>query len=228
MSNANTRVGTASCQRRRGRHWIGTLLVLLATGATNFAAAAAATDVASDFVRLRADGRPLAPGPAAKAHWACTLDTRTGLIWERKSGPGGLHDGHSSFTPYRREWEKGGRIVVYRDTSSGQCARQALAGGSCNIGAYVDAINQARLCGRDDWRLPTMPELIEVTRRPAPARRDPLLMDLVPGWYWTATDEHGGVPYPRVALLPPGSSPQVFDGTYFLWLVSGAGKEKQP
>lgn len=225
---------------RPAPHWSGplrwaaaALAMLAAPVACPAAPADATSNATSAFVRLRADGSALAAGRLSKratADWACTRDQRTGLIWERKTA-GGLRDGHASFTPYRREWDKAGRIVGYRDDHSGQCARDAMAGGSCNIAAYVDAVNQARLCGRDDWRLPTIPELIQVTGDGGDAGhhgRDTLMPGLVPGWYWTSTEEHGGLPYPRVALLPPGGSPQLFDGTYFLWLVSGNGKEARP
>lgn len=220
---------------RPSNHWGGSV-----RGSIRWAAAAlamlgaplvcpaASVDLAPTFVRLRADGSAIAggqrPGKRASADWACTRDARTSLIWERKTA-GGLRDGHASFSPYRREWEKAGRIVGYRDTHSGQCARNAVAGRSCNIAAYVDAINQAHLCGRDDWRLPTVPELIQVSKSAGGHGQDALMTGLIPGWYWTSTEEHGGVPYPRVALLPPGGSPQLFDGTYFLWLVSGAPGE---
>ncbi len=190
------------------------------------ACAADTDDAGAAFVRLRHDGSAIpggikAAGKRAPQDWACMRDTRSGLIWERKTRDGGLRDGHSSFTPYRHEWEKTGRIVGYRDTRSGQCDRSELAGGSCNISAYVEAVNRAGLCGRRDWRLPTVPEVIEVTQHRNQAGNDMLMPDLVPGWYWTSTEEHGGISYPRVALLPPGGSPQTFDGAYFLWLVSG-------
>ncbi|MCK9284610.1 MAG: DUF1566 domain-containing protein [Rhodocyclaceae bacterium] len=202
------------------------LAVLAGLVVLSGACAAGTGDSVAAFVRLREDGSVLsgnvrAAGKRAAKDWACTQDARSGLIWERKTRDGGLRDAHSSFTPYRREWEKTGRIVGYRDTRSGQCARGELAGGSCNIGAYVDAVNRAGLCGRRDWRLPTVPEVIEVTQHRNQAGGAALMPDLVPGWYWTSTEEHGGMSYPRVALLPPGGSPRTFDGAYFLWLVSG-------
>ncbi len=162
--------------------------------------------------------------PAFTHLGGCSHDTRSGLDWELKTHDGGLRDRRWSFTPYRAHWKAAG-IVGYRDTVSGRCDRKRMPGGSCNIDAYVEAVNQSRLCGHNDWRLPSVAELIEVTTNSRDLVDPRLLPAPMPGWYWTGTESGGGMNYPRVILLPPGGSPRLFDGSYYLWLVRGTHVE---
>lgn len=152
---------------------------------------------------------------------SCVRDNRSGLVWEIKTRDRGLRDGRWSFTPYRKDWPSKG-IVGYRDGVSGRCERTRMPERSCNIDAYVDAVNRSRLCGHGDWRLPSVAEVTEVTRHRRDAAAPEVMPEVPPGWYWTATEDGGGMAYPRVVLLPPGGSPRLFDGSYYLWLVRGS------
>ena len=191
--------------------------------------AALAAEVAEQpaFTRIRQNGTaitinvPMARPGSHPEQWACSRDNRSGLSWEIKTHDEGLRDGRWSFTPYRKEWKNAGEIAGYRDSVSGQCDRQHMTGGSCNIDAYVEAVNRSGLCGQADWRLPSVAELIEVTQLQEDVADTTAMQNLMPGWYWTSTENVGGLSYPRVMLLPPGGSPGVFDGSYYLWLVRG-------
>ncbi|NOX68213.1 MAG: DUF1566 domain-containing protein [Gammaproteobacteria bacterium] len=87
----------------------------------------------------------------------CVLDTGTSLLWERKSGEPGLrnwHDTYSWFDPTSSNGE-----IDYRGTEDGGSCKQ----GSCDTWHFVEAINEAKLCGYSDWRLPDRDELYSIS-----------------------------------------------------------------
>lgn len=70
------------------------------------------------------------PGPN---DWGCTQDKVTGLIWELKTTDGGLNDRNRQFND------------LLNDPSSAD--------------VQVAAVNAAGLCGKQDWRRPSVDEL---------------------------------------------------------------------
>lgn len=197
---------------------------LLAPALGHGAGAAAAA-----YVRLGMDGQAL--GKGQHKSWGCTIDSARGLTWEVKSDDQGLGDARWTYWPHPGDEAADERIIGYRGDSGGHCARAQMAGKSCDTAAYVQAVNTARLCGHTDWRLPTVYELLAFSHDYAAlsaAQRERVFPRVVPGWYWTSTIEHGGVPYTRVTLLPPRASPVVFDGTYAVLLVRGSAKPAKP
>lgn len=90
------------------------------------------------FVKVDNKGKWQLP---AVASWNCVLDRNTGLLWETKSS-GKLR--HHQYQYAQSE-------------SGGQCA-----GNDCSITAYVQLVNEAKLCGRSDWRLPKRLELLRL------------------------------------------------------------------
>ena len=173
---------------------------------------------AARLTKLDAHGAPLA-GAAA---WVCTRDESTGLTWEVKTTDGGLRDRHWTYTPYDGNPATNGGYAGYRDTTSGRCLRERMAGGSCNTEAYVTAVNAHGLCGHHDWRLPTYVELAGIARDTTslPRHLTPLqLPDTEEGWYWTAVAQVGATSFSRVVLLPPRARPQFYDGSYLVLLV---------
>lgn len=170
------------------------------------------------FVRLDATGAPTEDRNA----WTCTRDTATGLTWEVKTVDGGLRDRRWTYTPYDGNPATNGGYAGYRDTTSGKCVREQMAGGSCNTEAYVAAVNRAGLCGHRDWRLPAYPELAAMARQTTAAARDTtdlVLPEIEEGWYWTAVATVGVTSFSRVVLLPPRARPQFYDGSYLVLLV---------
>ena len=111
---------------------------------------------------------------------ACVLDRRTGLLWERKTRSG-LRARDHVYLPV--DGRRGGE--------AGRCDA-ALP--RCDAPSYVAAVNAARLCGHDDWRLPDEDELkslLDLSRvatrpsRPAIDRR--AFPDALPTFYWSST-----------------------------------------
>lgn len=98
------------------------------------------------FVKLDASGTSLADQSSSFSTdpWDCVYDQVTGVFWEAKSNSDDLRDGR---------WR-------YGFSDDAQC----LDDGSdaCGISAYLTAVNNARLCGFDDWRLPTSAELLSI------------------------------------------------------------------
>lgn len=65
--------------------------------------------------------------------WGCTQDKVTGLMWEMKTTDGGLHDRNRQFNDFLDH--------------------------PASADVQVAAVNAAGLCGRQDWRRPTVDEL---------------------------------------------------------------------
>lgn len=173
---------------------------------------------AARFVKIDADGAITAD----QASWVCSRDESTGLTWEVKTADGGLHDRHWTYTPYDGNPATNGGYAGYRDTTSGHCPRERMAGRSCNTEAYVNAVNAEGLCGHQDWRLPTYTELAAIARDTTGNARGAstlALPDTEEGWYWTAVATVGVTSFSRVVLLPPRARPQFYDGSYLVMLV---------
>ena len=182
---------------------------------------------APDFTKIAHDGSELpiaATAGTAAADWACLRDNRTGLTWEVKTAARGPRDQHWTYTPYDGNPLTNGGYPGYKDTTSGECVREAMEGGSCNTEAYVTLLREKRLCGFDDWRLPKVSELVAVsgeTSSSPPAGTQRLLPNTYSGWYWTGIETTGTARFSRVILLPPGASPRFYDGSYLVIGVRG-------
>ncbi|MEN9596002.1 MAG: hypothetical protein RL236_436, partial [Pseudomonadota bacterium] len=84
--------------------------------------------------------------------WACTKDNKTGLIWEVKTTDGGLRDYQNSYSWYEPDASKNGGASGYQNY--GTCK-----GSNCDTYAFTNAVNVKGLCGKNDWRMPTIDEL---------------------------------------------------------------------
>ncbi len=119
-----------------------------------------AGDAGFDFTKLDSSGAPLAnqTRPYTTTPWDCVKDNLTGLEWEVKqpAGSGGLRDANNSYTWYNATGvNDGGNPGT---ANGGSCTDS----GHCDTEKYVAAVNSAGLCGRHDWRMPTMDELIGI------------------------------------------------------------------
>ena len=84
--------------------------------------------------------------------WACTKDTQTGLTWEVKTTDDGLRDYENTYSWYEPDAKKNGGDAGTQN--GGTCN-----GSQCDTYAFTNAVNANGLCGKKDWRMPTLAEL---------------------------------------------------------------------
>ncbi len=158
--------------------------------------------------------------------WVCSIDEETGLMWEIKTSDGALRDKGHTYTPYDSNPNTNGGWIGYRDDKTGKCDRSQMHEGSCNTEAYMAALNESKLCGHSDWRLPTIPELVAVASESSPASSaDVALPNTAEGWYWTGVSKVGHAVYSRVILLPPRGRAYFYDGSYMVRAVRGGKRD---
>ncbi|WP_286806963.1 MULTISPECIES: DUF1566 domain-containing protein [unclassified Marinimicrobium] len=143
-----------------------------------------------DFTKIDSEGNEL---PDDATEWFCTRDNVTGLLWEVKTETG-LHGANNLYSWYSPDDTVNGGVVGVPD--GGHCE-----GSACDTHAFLEALNEKTLCGRDDWRLPDWGDWFSVTSF------DPLPGDdletfkyrevehVEPAGWWTAntvanSDEH--------------------------------------
>jgi curved DNA-binding protein CbpA len=93
--------------------------------------------------------------------WACTKDSKTGLIWEIKTDDKGFRDTNWNYSWYEPDPNKNGGFSGYKNGradigTGGDC----LTKDNCNTFDFVSQVNKIGLCGYQDWRMPTRDELI--------------------------------------------------------------------
>jgi hypothetical protein len=101
------------------------------------------------YTKLDASGVVLA---LSDTSWSCVRDNVTGLIWEVKTDDGGVHDKNISY-----RW--GGKTAVEGDVGEYFSDWDTL----------VDTSNVDALCGFEDWRVPTVHELMSLRILNAPS-----------------------------------------------------------
>lgn len=119
-----------------------------------------------DLTRLAADGSIYKGNNNYQEQpWSCVRDNKTNLTWEVKTSAPGLHAGANTYTWYSSNNETNGGW-------EGKLNGGICTGSRCDTEALVAAVNAERLCGYDDWRLPSKVELsslVDVTvRMPGP------------------------------------------------------------
>lgn len=110
--------------------------------------------VGFSFTKLGATGSPLLANASA---WSCVRDEVTGLVWEIKLDDAGqLRHRDHTFAWYNPDMATNG------GSTGPQTGGSCTGGPNCNTTAYVQAVNAARLCGFNDWRLPSTEELLSI------------------------------------------------------------------
>ncbi len=96
--------------------------------------------------------------------WSCVRDNHTGLIWEIKTDTLQSENLHSKLD--RFDWFNSSPVSNGGDPGSDNangntCFGYAAAESTsfCNTQAFIDRVNQVGLCGKSDWRLPSLLEL---------------------------------------------------------------------
>ena len=106
-----------------------------------------------DFTRICNSGEPAGSGtcPAAPAlgpaagDWACTRDNVSGLVWELKTADAGPRQRDRTYTQFSAAYNPNKTL-----------------GSAGDAAGYIAAVNAQRLCGANDWRLPTRLELLNI------------------------------------------------------------------
>ena len=134
-------------------------------------------DAGFDFTKLDANGQPL---PYTSAGWSCVKDNHTGVIWEIKSAQAGLQHKTNSYSWFSSNKRLSG-------ANPGVANGGVCVGSACDSQSYVAAVNQLKLCGRDDWRLPTLPELLGIVHngKRQPAIDPNFFPETLASGYWT-------------------------------------------
>lgn len=113
-------------------------------------------------------------------NWGCTRDNVTGLLWEVKTVTG-MRSGANSYTWFNPDETKNGG-------AAGQQNGGVCTGSDCDTQAYVQKINALRLCGTDDWRLPTRMELLSILNNSYnPAINSTYFPNTLVDYYWSSS-----------------------------------------
>lgn len=127
-----------------------------------------------NFTKIGSAGAVL---PVVANQWSAVKDNVTGLMWEVKTDDGGLHDKEKSYEWYEPDNSNNGGDPgsSYPDSTSN----------------YVQAVNAENFCGYNDWRMPTVNELMSITAldrsNPTPAIDSMFFPNALPAEYWSAS-----------------------------------------
>ena len=152
-----------------------------------------------DYTRLDHSGNPLEiqtipwddnGSQVQNSQWDCVIDNVTGLWWETKlNNSSALRYKAHTYTWYNSDpltnggdsgSELGGNCVGVSDTAR------------CNTSSYVSAVNQTLLCGKDDWRIPTIEELLTLVQRGRPSiaiDQNHFLNTILSQWTWSSSPD---------------------------------------
>lgn len=88
--------------------------------------------------------------------WSCVYDNHTGLMWEIKS------DNDQAWNHYRLRYSWFNNDPLRNGGEAGLESDDDCNGVACNTQAYINELNRRDYCGRDDWRLPTVNEMLSI------------------------------------------------------------------
>ncbi len=137
-----------------------------------------------DMTYLNQDGSVNDGKDYAKQPWACVLDKQSGLAWEVKRAGAGLHHINNTYSWYDPNPDTHGGFAG--KANGGTCT-----GSDCDTESYIKAVNAEKLCGFDDWYLPSHFELGTIVDEgafyPGPTLPKAYFPESLGGRYWTDT-----------------------------------------
>src|SRR3989304_9262986 len=137
-----------------------------------------------NMTRLNQDGSSNDGNDYAKQPWACVRDNQSGLIWEVKKSEPGLQNINNTYSWYDSDQNTNGGFA-------GKANAGVCTGSDCDTESYIKAINAIKLCGLDDWYLPSRFELNTIVDTsvlfPGPTFPKSYFPESLPGKYWTDT-----------------------------------------
>ena len=137
-----------------------------------------------DMTRLNEDGSTNDGSDYAKRPWVCVLDNQSGLVWEVKQAAPGLQNINNTYTWYDPDQKTNGGFA-------GKANGGACTGSDCDTDAYIKALNAKKLCGLNDWYLPSRFELNTIVDTsiplPGPTLPKAYFPEALAGKYWTDT-----------------------------------------
>ncbi|WP_245792101.1 DUF1566 domain-containing protein [Teredinibacter waterburyi] len=133
--------------------------------------------------------------------WSCVLDEVTGLVWEVKQdadgeyGKGVLNDADDLFMWYNSNIYNNGGAIGNWNSQFDQCAGYEAGKPTtyCNIEQFAARVNEQGLCGANDWRIPSRPELESLVNfgQTMPAIENAYFRDTKNEFYWSNTPVAG-------------------------------------
>lgn len=137
-----------------------------------------------DMTRLNQDGSVNDGKDYAKQPWACVQDNQSGMIWEVKRTEPGLHNIGNTYSWYDPNQDTNGGFA-------GKAKGGVCTGSDCDTESYIKAVNAEKLCGLDDWYLPSRYELNTIVDTsvpfPGPTLPKVFFPESLAGKYWTDT-----------------------------------------
>ncbi len=126
-----------------------------------------------DFSKLGENGQPLPiqdqswqvdGTETAGTRWSCVQDHVTGLVWEIKD----QNNNSAQHFNHTYSWYDPNSL-----TNAGASGRENLGAcvpaGECDTDAFITYLNSIALCGRQNWRLPQVNELLSIINQDQPA-----------------------------------------------------------
>lgn len=123
-----------------------------------------AGDAGFDYTKIANNGTVLAAtavlGTGAD-QWACTKDNITDLMWEVKT-TSGLRNRAHTYTWYDSNAGTNGGDAGLADSGAAVGSDNCSDAARCDTEKYVADVNASSLCSYNDWRVPTVRELISI------------------------------------------------------------------
>lgn len=133
-------------------------------------------NASADLIKINQFGDTL---PATSTDWACVLDDKTQLMWEVKTTDETLYNTSNTYTWYNK----------ISGVSNGEYSHNCSFYDFCNTSLFIELVNEFKLCGYGNWRLPIHQELKSLIKYPdsEPLIDTTFFPNTQSGRYWTST-----------------------------------------